>query len=316
MLSEMPVHRAFMKPAGIASVGRAPISIGMSDRRFLPRFLDPVIPARFRKRRPVVPVVRLQGAIGLGTPLRPALTAHGVSAMLDKAFSTKGAVEVAIVVNSPGGVPVQAHLIHKRIRALAEEKGLGVTCFVEDAAASGGYMIACAGDTIIADPASIVGSIGVVSAGFGFERMIEKIGIERRVYTAGTRKTLLDPFLPENPADIDRLKDIQRDVHAMFIHLVRQRRGERLTGEDEHLFSGEFWTGARGLELGLVDGIGELHGTLRARHGDEVQLRPIGSARNPFWRRIIGGPSAGLQGIGEDIILAAETRAMWARLGL
>jgi signal peptide peptidase SppA len=282
----------------------------------LPAPIRSLLPQRFRKKEPVVPVVRLQGAIGMGTPLRPALTAHGTAALLEKAFSTKGAVEVAIVVNSPGGVPVQAHLIHKRIRALAAEKRLPVTCFVEDAAASGGYMIACAGDTIIADPASIVGSIGVVSAGFGFERLIEKIGVERRVHTAGTRKTLLDPFLPENPEDVERLKDIQRDVHRMFIDLVRTRRGDLLQGDDEALFTGEFWTGTRGLELGLVDGIGDLHGTLRARHGDEVRLRVIGSARNPFWRRLIAPHGTGLQGMAEDIMLSAEARALWSRLGL
>jgi signal peptide peptidase SppA len=282
----------------------------------LSRLVRPLLPRRFRKDHPVVPVVRLQGAIGMGTPLRPALTAHGTAAMLEKAFATRGAAEVAIIVNSPGGTPVQAHLIHKRIRALAEKHSLTVTCFVEDAAASGGYMIACAGDTIIADQSSIVGSIGVVSAGFGFERMIEKIGVERRVHTAGTRKTMLDPFLPEDPADIERLKGIQRDVHAMFIDLVRTRRGDRLRGGDTELFTGEFWTGARGLELGLVDGIGDLHATMRARYGRDVRLRAIGGTRTPFWRRLIPSPTSGLQGIGEDIILSAETRAMWSRLGL
>lgn len=286
-----------------------------NSARFLPNSLRSFIPRRFRKSGPVVPVVRLQGAIGMGTPLRPALTAHGTAPILEKAFAAKGAVEVAIVVNSPGGAPVQAHLIYKRIRALSAEKGLKVTCFVEDAAASGGYMIACAADTIVADPSSIVGSIGVVSASFGFERLIEKIGVERRVHTAGTRKTLLDPFLPENPDDVERLKSIQRDVHHMFIDLVRDRRGERLASSDEHLFTGEFWTGMRGIELGLVDGIGDLHGTLRARYGEEVRIKPIGTARNPFWRRLIS-PSNGLQGIGEDIILSAEARALWARLGL
>src|ERR1700680_2668027 len=185
--------------------------------------LRPLIPKRFRRDQPVVPVVRLTGVIGFGTPLRPGLSLASVARTLDRAFAMGNAPAVALAINSPGGSPVQSHLIFRRIRELAAEKNRRVIAFVEDAAASGGYMIACAGDEIIADPHSIVGSIGVVGGSFGFDKLIEKIGIERRLYTSGDHKAMLDPFLPEDKADVERLKRLQREIHDEFIALVKSR---------------------------------------------------------------------------------------------
>ena len=229
------------------------------------------------------------------------------------------AVAVAIVVNSPGGSPVQSHMIFRRIRELAEEKERRVIAFVEDAAASGGYMIACAGDEIIADPHSIVGSIGVVGGSFGFDKLIAKFGIERRIYTSGERKAMLDPFLPEDAGDVERLKKLQREIHDDFIALVKSRRGAKLTGPENDLFSGEFWTGRRALELGLVDAIGDLRGVLRQRFGDKVVTPLISAERGWFGRRVAGVgalPPAVPAGLAEDLISALEARALWARYGL
>src|ERR1700739_4071563 len=228
------------------------------------------IPARLRRGTAVVPVVRLSGVIGAVTPLRPGMSLSGVARTLERAFATRNAKAVALVINSPGGSPVQSRQIYLRIRQLAAEKQLPVLVFVEDVAASGGYMIACAGDEIFCDPSSILGSIGVVGGSFGFQEAIKKIGVERRLYTAGERKATLDPFLPENPDDVARLKAIQRDIHAIFIALVKGSRGVRLKGADEELFTGEYWAGARSVALGLADGIGDLRSTLRARYGEKV----------------------------------------------
>ena len=284
------------------------------------------VPPRFRGGRPVVPVARLSGVIGLSSPLRPGLTMAGIARTLERVFAVRNAAAVALVINSPGGSPVQSHLIFRRIRELAQEKKRRVIAFVEDAAASGGYMIACAADEIIADPASIVGSIGVVGGSFGFDKLMAKIGVERRLYTAGEHKATLDPFLPENAADVERLKRLQRDIHDDFIALVKSRRGEKLAGPENDLFSGEYWTGRRGLELGLVDAIGDLRTTLRARFGDKVETPLIGAERRLFGRRVPGvgrgeftpgGLPAGLAGgLAEDLISALEARALWARYGL
>src|SRR5438105_3453987 len=186
--------------------------------------LRPLLPKRWRGGTPVVPVVRLSGVIGLSTPLRPGLTLAHVARPLERAFGMRRARAVALLINSPGGAAVQSHLIYRRIRQLATERSLPVIAFVEDAAASGGYMIACAADEIICDPSSIVGSIGVVGGFFGFTGLMEKLGVERRLYTAGDRKAMLDPFLPENPDDVERLKAAQRDIHQQFIALVKERR--------------------------------------------------------------------------------------------
>jgi serine protease SohB len=279
------------------------------------------VPQRFRRDRPVVPVLRLTGVIGFSTPLRPGLSMGGLARSLDRLFAVRNAAAVALVINSPGGSPAQSHLIFRRIRDLAQENNRKVIAFVEDAAASGGYMLACAADEIIADPNSIVGSIGVVGGSFGFDKLIAKIGIERRLYTSGEHKAMLDPFLPEDPADVERLKDLQREIHDDFIALVKSRRGAKLSGAEDTLFSGEYWTGRRALGFGLVDAIGDLRSTLRERFGDKVFTPLITAERSLFGRRPFGvGAGALLQGPGaglaEDMISALETRAMWARYGL
>lgn len=282
-----------------------------------------MLPARFRRGTAVVPVVRLSGVIGAVTPLRPGMTLSGVAKMLERAFGTRNAKAVALVINSPGGSPVQSRQIYLRIRQLAAEKKLPVLVFAEDVAASGGYMIACAGDEIYCDPSSILGSIGVVGGSFGFQEAIKKIGVERRLYTAGSHKAMLDPFLPENPDDVARLKTIQREIHATFINLVKQSRGGRLKAADDVLFTGEYWAGETAIGLGLADGIGDLRSTLRARYGEKV-LTPViapatGLLSGLLGRRAPGAGSLaldGLAGLPDDLISALETRAIWARFGL
>jgi serine protease SohB len=280
--------------------------------------LRPFVPRRFRGDAPVVPVVRLTGIIGFSTPLRPGITLSGFARTLDRAFATRNAPAVALAINSPGGSAAQSHLIFRRIRQLAEEKERRVIAFVEDAAASGGYMLACAGDEIIADANSIVGSIGVVGGSFGFDKLIEKLGIERRLYAAGEHKTMLDPFLPENPDDVERLKKLQREIHEDFIALVKSRRGGKLSGPENDLFSGAYWAGKRALELGLVDGIGDLRGVLRERFGDKVVTPLISAERGWFGRRVAGVAGGELMpvGLAEDLISTLEARALWARYGL
>jgi len=280
--------------------------------------LRALVPARLRGDQPVVPVVRLSGVIGLSTPLRPGLTMAGVARTLERVFAVRNAAAVALAINSPGGSPVQSHLIFRRIRELAQEKKRRVIAFVEDAAASGGYMLACAADEIIADPSSIVGSIGVVGGSFGFDKLIGKLGIERRLYTSGEHKAMLDPFLPEDAADVERLKKLQREIHDDFIALVKSRRGGKLVGPEKDLFSGEYWTGRRALELGLVDAIGDLRTTLREQFGDKVAMPLISAERRLFGRRVSGvGRGALAPGsLAEDLISALEARALWARYGL
>ncbi|HSI01286.1 MAG TPA: S49 family peptidase [Reyranella sp.] len=268
---------------------------------------------RFR-RGPVVPVVRLSGVIVSGGLLGArGLSIEGVAPLLARAFGQRGAKAVAIAVNSPGGSPVQSALIAQRIRLLAREKNLPVIAFVEDVAASGGYWLACAADEIVADPASIVGSIGVISAGFGFKDLIGKLGVERRVHTSGDKKGMLDPFREENPDDIERLERLQGEIHDGFKDWVRQRRGPRLKGDDGLLFSGEFWTGKRGLELGLVDSLGELRTVLQARYGAKVHL-PLITQRRRLLSRF--GLGSGIESIGPATLAALEERAHWQRFGL
>jgi serine protease SohB len=283
-------------------------------------FFARLIPRRFRTDIPVVPVVRLAGVIGVVTPLRPGLLLSTIARSLERAFATRHARAVALIINSPGGSPSQSHLIFGRIRQLAEEKKIPVFAFVEDVGASGGYMLACAADEIICNEFSIVGSIGVVGASFGFNELMEKIGIERRIYTSGDRKAMLDPFLPEKSEDVKRIKAIQNDIHDHFIALVKERRGSKLNGSDKTLFSGEFWTARKAIELGLADRIGDLRSTLRERFGEKVHTPLISGERSLFGRRLAG---VGLldavtrqPGLADDFISALETRALWSRYGL
>jgi signal peptide peptidase SppA len=260
----------------------------------------------FRKGGPVIPVVRLHGVIT--AEVRPGrLNIQSVAPLLDRAFRMKGDT-VAIIVNSPGGSPVQSRLISKRIRDLAAEHNKYVLVFVEDAAASGGYFIATAGNEIIADPSSIVGSIGVIFAGFGFPRALDKLGIDRRVHTSGKNKSTMDPFLPEKTEDVERIKALESEIHQVFIDWVKSRRGAKLTAPDDELFTGEFWSGTHGLELGLIDGLGDLHETLRTRFGDKVRTRVIEPKRGLFQLPRLG--------LAADIASALEDRAHWTRLGL
>ena len=311
--------------------GLAPMYLRMKN------LIAPFLPAPLRKRvapdwtpRPVVAVVRLSGIIGPSQPLRGGLNLAGVAAALEAAFSMKNAKAVALIVNSPGGSPVQSSLIYKRIRALAEEKSLPVYAFAEDVAASGGYMIACAADEIYADESSVVGSIGVVSAGFGFTGLIEKLGVERRVHTSGESKAMLDPFQPEKPEDVARLEALQEEVHENFKALVRKARGDRLKTDDPAIFSGAFWAGAGALERGLIDGLADLRSHMRGLYGDKVKLRLV-VQRAPWWRPgggissrlrpsfpAIGGGFAAEMGAGlaDGLIAAAEKRSLWSRFGL
>jgi signal peptide peptidase SppA len=291
-------------------------SPGLIDR------LKALLPARLRGTA-VVPVVRLSGVIGAVTPLRPGMSLAGVAKTLERAFATRNAKAVALVINSPGGSPVQSRQIYLRIRQLAAEKKLPVLVFVEDVAASGGYMIACAGDEIFCDPSSILGSIGVVGGTFGFQELIRKIGVERRLYTAGAHKAMLDPFLPENPDDVARVKALQREIHALFIGLVKESRAGRLKGADDVLFSGEYWAGETSVSLGLADAIGDIRSTLRARYGDKVRTPVIAPAAGML-SGLLGRKSAGagalggldgMAGLPEEVISALETRAIWAKFG-
>ena len=272
---------------------------------------------------PVVPVLRFSGPIGMATPLRPGLSIGLAASAIEKAFELSKTPAVAIVINSPGGSPVQSSLIFRRIRQLAEEKKKTVYVFCEDVAASGGYYLALAGDEIYADPSSIIGSIGVIFAGFGFDKAMQKLGIERRVYTAGENKDALDPFRPENPADIERIKNVQRDVHDVFIGIVKERRAGRLRGVDGELFSGAFWSGPKALELGLIDGISDVRSKMRELYGDKVRLKVVPLEKGGLLGRLRRSPSAGYEELrtgrlafGNDLISAVEARSLWSRFGL
>lgn len=276
-------------------------------------------PARLLKRGPVVPVVRMTGVIGAGGPLRPGLSLAGVATMLERAFAMADDA-VAIQINSPGGSAVQSRLIFQRIRDLAREKNLRVYVFAEDVAASGGYMIACAADEIYADPSSIVGSIGVIYAAFGMTKLIDTIGVDRRVHTAGERKMMLDPFQAEKADDIERLKNIQRIIHQDFIELVRERRGKKIEPAGEQLFTGEFWCGRQALELGLIDGIIDVRTKMRELYGERVRLKLISSEKGFLRRRLSGVdalvPPLTVAGIADEAISAVEERLIWARYGV
>ena len=276
-------------------------------------FLSRLIPLRFRKSTPVVNLVRLHGAIGVGTPVRPPLTFKDVNATLERAFRSKFIAAVALSVNSPGGSAVQSALIHARIRELAAEHKHPVYVFCEDVAASGGYWLACAGDEIYADDSSVIGSIGVISAGFGFVEAIEKLGIERRVHTAGEAKSMLDPFKPEKPEDVERLLALQTDVHDSFKTLVKSRRGEKLNGSESELFSGAFWSGRQALNKGLIDGLGHMHAVLKSKFGEKLVIRAISAPQGWNLRRLMSGSEGAFAA---SVLDAVETRALWSRFGL
>ncbi len=264
-------------------------------------------------RPPRVALLRLSGLIAARPdPIAGGLNAAGIGPLLERAFGMKRLAAVILVVNSPGGSPVQSSLIASRIRRLAEEKKVPTIAVVEDAAASGGYWIACAADEIVADPASILGSIGVISGGFGLGGVLERLGVERRLHTAGAEKSFLDPFRPERAEDVARLQDLLGKLHEEFKAWIRARRGDRLKAPEETLFSGRFWIGREGVELGLADALGDAEGEAKRRFGDKVRIIRLGQRRRPFPWRFIPGAQEGVQAIAA----AVEERAAWARLGL
>jgi signal peptide peptidase SppA len=260
---------------------------------------------------PFVSVLRLEGVIGAGARFgAPALTDTGLAPLVEAAFKRGKPKAVALLVNSPGGSPAQSSLIAARIRRLADEKGVPVFAFCEDVAASGGYWLATAADEIWVDGNSILGSIGVISASFGFHELLAKNGVERRVHTAGEDKSLLDPFRPERAEDVARLKRLQAAIHANFIEQVKARRGARLNGED--LFTGEIWVGAGAVETGLADGVGHLVPKMKERFGKDVRFRML-APRKPFLRRFgLPGTAELIAEVGAEI----EARGLWARYGL
>ena len=272
-----------------------------------------LVPSRWRPR-PTVGIVRLAGAIGMPLPLRgDSLSIASLAGALDRAFALKNLQAVALAINSPGGSAVQSALIARRIRALAVEKKVPVLAFVEDVAASGGYWLATAADEIYADECSIVGSIGVIAAGFGFPELLQRLGIERRVHTAGPRKAMLDPFRQERPEDVARLMELQQEIHEGFKAQVRERRSGKLKGDEAELFSGDIWTGRPALARGLIDGIGDLRGILRGRYGDKVKLVPVGAPRGWLRRRLgLARPDSWV----DQLAAALEERALWGRYGL
>ena len=269
---------------------------------------------------PRIAVLRLAGTIGPNAPLRGGLNLAGLAEDIEQAFTMRGVKAVALAINSPGGSPVQSALIYRRIRALADENELPVFAFAEDVAASGGYWLACAGDEIYADESSIVGSIGVIMAGFGFHEALAKLGIERRIHAAGDNKAMLDPFKPEKPEDVQHLEALQRDVHAAFKDLVRTRRAGKLTASEETLFNGAFWAGRQAKALGLIDGIGDLRGVLREKYGERVRLILVGAGK-PWWRRkpaafVRKSELAEPERLASGLLAALEDRSLWSRFGL
>jgi signal peptide peptidase SppA len=265
-------------------------------------------------------VIRLFGVIGRLDMLRRGLTLSSLAGVFERAFELPDLKAVALAVNSPGGSPVQSALIARRIRALAAEHDVPVFAFAEDVAASGGYWLLTAADEIYADESSIIGSIGVVTAGFGFPVVLKRLGIERRVHVSGRHKAALDPFRPEDADEVEHLKTIQEDIHEAFRRQVRQRRGDKLKAPEDDLFSGRFWDGGKALELGLVDGLGDLRSVMRERYGEDVKLQVVEDGK-PWWRRRLGlsGPLLGNRAPGDwasEVISAVEERMMWSRFGL
>ena len=271
---------------------------------------------RLWQRPPVVSVLRFEGVI-MPRSRRGGVSLASHAAAIEKAFRVSRLAAVAIVINSPGGSPVQSALLYRRIRQLADEKRVPVVAFAEDVAASGGYWLALAGDEIFSEETSLLGSIGVISAGFGLYQLIGRLGIERRLHTAGERKSLLDPFLPEDAADIERLRALQQDIHQSFKDHVRARRAGKINDGDESLFTGDVLTGRMALDRGLIDGIGELRAVMRARYGDKVKLRPV-TAERRRWTVLNRVPFIGREPVSRIAELAdwIEARLLWARFGL
>lgn len=273
---------------------------------------------------PRVAVLPLYGVIAAGGRFKQAVNMAGFADRIDEAFSTPGLSAVALLINSPGGSPVQSALITKRIRDLAAEKNVPVLAFAEDVAASGGYMLALAGDEIYANESSLIGSIGVVSSGFGFTEAIAKIGVERRLYTAGESKAMLDSFSEEKAEDVARLREMQDEIHEHFKKMVRDRRGKRLKGLRGKIFSGEVFTGQEAVKLGLIDDLGDLREVLRNRFGEKVKFQVLGEKKSRFGS-LLGlkqrsgmhiGFDSGMADLPHAAISAVEERLIWNKFGL
>lgn len=284
--------------------------------RWLDKILSKIPLERFQNPPPVVAVLRLSGVIGQIGAYRQGLTLSEMEEEIKAAFEPRRNLKaVVLAVNSPGGSPVQSELISKRIRALSEAKEIPVVAFVEDVAASGGYWLACTGDEIYASRSSIVGSIGVIAAGFGFVDAIKKLGIERRVYTQGENKSILDPFKPKKDSDIAIVKTAQKDIHEAFKQLVRERRKDKLKGDEEKLFSGEFWSGQQALDLGLIDGINDMYSLMQERYGEEVKFRKVQSRKGWLQRKLGFLGSSFSTSIAHALANVIEERSLWGRFG-
>ena len=267
----------------------------------------------FFKKKIVIPHIRLTGVIGSAGRFKQGIDLAGQQEIIKKAFSFKKAEIIAISINSPGGSPVQSHLIHDYIRQLAKKNKKKVVIFAEDVAASGGYLIACAGDEIYANSSSIIGSIGVISASFGFQDAIKKIGIQRRVYTAGKNKSTLDPFKEEKQEDIERIKKLQLELHSDFINLVKKSRRDKLVDpEKNNIFTGEFWSGSASLKLGLIDGIGNAEQILREKFGENISIKKLEKPKSFLAKKL----SSSLDSQVDNIANIIEERALWQKFGL
>ena len=265
----------------------------------------------FFKKKKIVPHIKLSGVIGNVGKFRQGIDFSSQEEIIKKAFSIKKASVVAVTINSPGGSPVQSHLIYKFIREQAKKNKKKVMVFAEDVAASGGYLIACAGDEVYANSSSIIGSIGVIYSSFGFKDLIQKIGVQRRVYTAGKNKSTLDPFLDEKQEDIERLKNIQLELHKDFINVVEESRGTKLKKETGiELFSGEFWSGRKAKDLGLIDGIGNADQILRKKFGEEVVIKKFEKSKGWLAKRLSSSEDHA-----DKIISILEERSIWQRYG-
>ncbi len=297
----------------VSCVYAVPMAIIGHFNQFAARFGGSMV----RGSSPLVSVVKLNGAIGMSSGIgRRSLNMASLEMPLRRAFGKRGVCAVALQINSPGGSPVQSSLIASRIRQLSDEKEIPVYAFTEDVAASGGYWLACSADEIYADPMSIVGSVGVIAATFGFPELLEKIGVERRVYAQGDNKSMLDPFKAENPDDVKRLLDLQKDIHEQFKAYVKSRRGDKLKGADKTLFNGDVWTGERAIKKGLVDGLGEMRSVMREKLGEKVRFMPVQRQGGWLQRRFGGADMMTGTNWSRDLIAAAEERALWARFGL
>jgi len=264
----------------------------------------------FFKKKKIVAHIKLNGVIGNVGKFKQGIDFAGMEEIIEKAFSLKKAKAVVITINSPGGSPVQSHLIYKFIRVQAKKKKMKVMVFAEDVAASGGYLIACAGDEIYANSSSIIGSIGVIYSSFGFTELIKKIGVERRVHTAGKNKSTLDPFLDEKKEDIERLKTIQLDLHKDFIKVVEDSRGTKLNKSEIELFSGEFWSGSKAKDLGLIDGVGNANEILKEKFGDDVVIKKFEKSKGWLNKKL----SSSSNQI-DQFANILEERSIWQRYG-